>query len=139
MATVLRDWNKSVFGKVFYKKRKLENRISGLQRTMDSNSSEFCLNLEKELISKLERVLVQEESLWRKKSKWDWLHLGDRNTKFFHNPIVARRQGNKIGGIRLADGSWCVDEVTIKHRAVDFYKSLHTAELGSSRRDDSGG
>lgn len=48
MADVLKNWNKTVFGNIFYKKRKIEDKIRGIQRVMDSNSSDFLFNLEKE-------------------------------------------------------------------------------------------
>ncbi|XP_010513465.1 PREDICTED: uncharacterized protein LOC104789451 isoform X3 [Camelina sativa] len=40
-----------------------------------------------------------EEEYWRTKSRIQWLHVGDRNTKFFHEKTKQRRCYNRITAI----------------------------------------
>lgn len=62
------------------------------------------IDLEKNLLAELERVLDDEEILWKQKSRTDWLMLGDRNTKYFHSQASRRRKVNQIKALRLKDG-----------------------------------
>nr|KYP48675.1 hypothetical protein KK1_029657 [Cajanus cajan] len=50
--------------------------------------------LSKKLWSEYEHVLIQEELLWFQKSRYKWLELGDRNTKYFHGSTLIRRRKN---------------------------------------------
>ncbi|XP_031106173.1 uncharacterized protein LOC116010805 [Ipomoea triloba] len=62
-------WNWNVFGNIFKTKRHLEARIRGLQQLSNYPSSEGVLNLERRLISGLNNVLDQEETLWFHKAR----------------------------------------------------------------------
>lgn len=53
-----------MFGNIFYRKRKLENHIRGVQRALECRSLEELVSLEKDLIMEWEIVLAQEESFW---------------------------------------------------------------------------
>lgn len=59
MARVLHDWSSNIFGSIFKWKRNMSNRIRGVQRELESRSSDFLINLEKELIAEFEGVLNQ--------------------------------------------------------------------------------
>jgi len=56
----------------------------------------------KEIQAQLEERRKQEEILWRKKSRVQWLKEGEKNKKFFHRAMVHRRLINKI--THLEDG-----------------------------------
>lgn len=51
----------------------------------------------------LEEVLVHEELLWFQKSRFEWLHNGNRNTFYFHSRTLARRKHNKIEGFLVGN------------------------------------
>ncbi|KAK8668906.1 hypothetical protein V6N13_106352 [Hibiscus sabdariffa] len=74
------SWNKLVFGYIGTKKRILMARLRGIQKALASHPSLFLHNLESELLLELESILNQEESIWRQKSRSEWISLGDRNT-----------------------------------------------------------
>ena len=62
--------------------------------------------------------------MWYKKSRENWVQLGDRNTKFFHTQTLVRRKKNKIDGLFLEGGAWCIDPKMLKDEVVRFYKNL---------------
>lgn len=105
------DFNKTVFGNIHRRKRRVEMRLQGLQQEMDWRNSESLARLEITLQKEYGEVLHQEEMLWYQKSRENWVHFGDRNTKFFHAQTIVRRKRNKIHGLYVEDGTWCTDPV----------------------------
>jgi len=63
----------------------------------------------------------QEEMLWRPKSQIIWLKEGERNTKFFHRTIMARRAHNKILKIRDPNGIKRESHKDIKTNMVNHF------------------
>ncbi|XP_024196412.1 uncharacterized protein LOC112199668 [Rosa chinensis] len=55
-----------------------------LEELPDVPMSVEVQNEKKELMSKLQNLLSQEEFFWKQRSKVTWLKEGDRNTSFFH-------------------------------------------------------
>jgi hypothetical protein len=55
---------------------------------------------EDEIREDLVRRELQEETLWRQKSRIHWLREGDKNTRFFHNSLTQRRNMNRIVSIQ---------------------------------------
>ena len=62
-------FNKEVFGDIFRRKRLLEARIAGIQRSLEELHSESLVRLEGELRREYNQVLLQEEMLWFQKSR----------------------------------------------------------------------
>ncbi|XP_038993416.1 uncharacterized protein LOC120117180 [Hibiscus syriacus] len=110
------SWNKNVFGYIGMKKKIVMARLRGVQKALGQRHSSLLSSLESELLLELERLL-DEELMWRQKSRSDWIHLGDRNTKYFHKKSMLRKQRNKIAAIKLNDGTWCHDEDVLKEEA----------------------
>ncbi|KAL7264533.1 hypothetical protein ACSBR1_002484 [Camellia fascicularis] len=54
-------WNQNTFGNIFFQKKKLANRILGIQKSLDSGHSQFLFRLEESLISDYNRILHLEE------------------------------------------------------------------------------
>ncbi|XP_059070808.1 uncharacterized protein LOC131860412 [Cryptomeria japonica] len=102
----LKSWNREVFGNIFYEKRRLEGDLGALNaKVMAEGMDEVDFLTEKDLLSRYGEVLQREEIYWKQKSRVNWLKAGDRNTKFFHSSVKARRSLNIILSLRLADGS----------------------------------
>ncbi|KAK8652462.1 hypothetical protein V6N13_126494 [Hibiscus sabdariffa] len=87
----IKNWNKMIFGYIGQRKKKLQARIMGIDRAMFHWNSNNLSELVNQLRDELDDVLAQEESFWRKKSCAKWIVDGDRNTKYYHASIKARR------------------------------------------------
>lgn len=96
-----------------YEKRQSNRKeLRSIQEALDKASKAFAsqsLSLEsrcliKELQKKKIKIMEQEESYWRLKSRATWIKQGDINTKFFHKFKNARREKNTIWKIRNGNG-----------------------------------
>eukprot|EP00268_Persea_americana_P007340 TRINITY_DN12726_c0_g1_i4.p1 TRINITY_DN12726_c0_g1~~TRINITY_DN12726_c0_g1_i4.p1 ORF type:complete len:100 (-),score=20.69 TRINITY_DN12726_c0_g1_i4:291-590(-) len=68
------------------------------------------LNLAK---ASLHNWLNAESTHWKQRAKIEWLHEGDRNTKFFHISAKAKGIRNRIDKIKV-DGTLFEDGSLIK-------------------------
>ncbi|KAJ4841656.1 hypothetical protein Tsubulata_010983 [Turnera subulata] len=60
----LGEWNHTVFGNIFSKKRKLLARLGGIQCYLEKKPSKFLSTLELELRAELDKILTHEETFW---------------------------------------------------------------------------
>ncbi|XP_024160286.1 uncharacterized protein LOC112167491 [Rosa chinensis] len=85
----LDDWQKRAF-------RTRQQQMLGvharLEELLEVPVSVEVQNEKKELMSKLQNLLSQEESFWKQRSKVTWLKEGDRNTTFFHRKAANRKR-----------------------------------------------
>ncbi|WCJ44200.1 RNA-directed DNA polymerase (reverse transcriptase)-related family protein [Euphorbia peplus] len=124
VADQLQTWNKNIFGNIITRKKKLLNRLSGIQHALELHSTPSTLKIEQSILNELESTLKQEEDLWHQKSRKKWVQEGDRNTAYFHQSTIVRRRRNLISGVRIDGLGWCTEEATIRTAARDFYKGL---------------
>ncbi|KAI9072177.1 hypothetical protein K1719_045844 [Acacia pycnantha] len=59
----LKQWNKEVFGRLEFRKKRLLNRLNGIQNCMARQGNPFLAQLEKELEEELLQTLRQEEGV----------------------------------------------------------------------------
>ena len=78
--------------------------------------------------NKLERILIQEERVFRMKSKFTWAKEGDANTKLFHKLMNARKAKNVIKKLEVGDGIVVDKETYIVREITDFFKGLYQSE-----------
>ncbi|XP_072074464.1 uncharacterized protein [Arachis hypogaea] len=124
----LKKWNNETFGNIFRKKRRLLNRIQGIQKSRLYGRNKFLDGLEKDLSEELKKILDQEEIFWLQKSRQKWLVEGDRNTKYFHTKTLVRRRKNKIVKLRNNNGIWCEEIKAVKSIVSNFFTDLYRDE-----------
>ncbi|XP_072087303.1 uncharacterized protein [Arachis hypogaea] len=118
------EFNSTVFGNIFIKKRELEGYLNRIQRKMEADDDPILKHKEEELRAEYNIVLAQEELLWYQKSKDQWVRYGDRNTSFFHMQTIPRRKSNKVHGLLVSDGSWSDDPKVLQREVVHFFKNI---------------
>ncbi|MQL74660.1 hypothetical protein Taro_007032 [Colocasia esculenta] len=76
MKAFYRRWNKDTFGNVSIKIQAAEASFCTAEQAFDEDPSMVNQNTYLLAKEKLERILSQEEMLWRQKSRIKWLHDG---------------------------------------------------------------
>lgn len=83
---------------------------------MGFQSSESALRFQ------LDVLLQKQELYWAQRSKQHWLHLGDRNTKFFHRMASWRWGRNRISFIQDKDGHVLTHPKDIQRAFVEHFQ-----------------
>ena len=63
----------------------------------------------------------------RQCSRVDWLHAGDRNTKFFQGRATHWRRKNTIVRLKKNDGTFCTSDGEMRSMAKKFCENLHSS------------
>lgn len=72
-----------------------------------------------------------QEWIWLPKSRLNWAHKGDKNTRFFHVMASCRQNRNAVGSLKF-NGIVYDEPVRVKHEVLNFFKA-HFTEVWSSR------
>lgn len=104
-------------------------------RHMSSNCYKGILTAEKlieaeSLINQMEEAWNKEGRYWWQRSRILWLQCGDRNSKFFHNSVIQRRQRNKVLRLKDVNGEWLEEQGDINKAFSDFYTTLFSSDGG---------
>lgn len=126
------SFNKKVFGNIFCREKTQENRIRGVQQRLESVDSIRLLMLEQKLQQEYDQVLFEQELHWFQNSKEKWVLFGDRNTKYFHAQTMIRRKRNRIHGLHLPNGEWCMDEHILQDEDQKNFKHLFCAHSNTN-------
>ncbi|XP_059066331.1 uncharacterized protein LOC131857650 [Cryptomeria japonica] len=121
----LRIWNREVFKNIFSEKERIEAELEALNLIFlveGMNQDDYIH--EKELISMLSEILTREEIYWKDKAREMWIKEGDKNTKFFHASVKARRAQNQINEIVSKDRVPHRDRDSIGLVAVAYFKKI---------------
>ncbi|GMP88073.1 hypothetical protein CsSME_00040189 [Camellia sinensis var. sinensis] len=117
----LKNWNalsfRSMKGQIEDIQARLQ-QVQGLLQSSGSHSFEMDLRLQ------LDFLLQKQELYWSQRSKQQWLHLGDRNTKFFHQMASWRRSRNRISCIQDKDGTMLTHPQDIQRAFVEHFQQL---------------
>jgi ribonuclease HI len=127
-------WNREVFGNIFFKKKRLLARPSGIQRSIALNPCSTLLDLEKSLTDQFQQILFLEEEFWALKSRLQWSNFGDRNTSFFHLSTICRRQQNKIWCLKDTNGEWSSSKLELSNIIRSHFLRLYTTGMTYSSR-----
>jgi hypothetical protein len=119
--TSLIRWNSVHFGRIQQKIKTTQALIDKVQHLPPTPSS---FSTETNLKITLEELLLQEETLWKQKSRETWLTCSDLNTKFFHSSTVIRRRSNAINFLQSREGGWFSDRADIGGSFVSHFSNL---------------
>ena len=122
-------WNRSHFGNIHHRKRRVLARIYGVQKALSNVPSSSLINLENQLQLELESILDQERDLWMLKSRINWMIQGDRNTSFYHISALTRRKRNHIASVKDERGQWITDGGEVREHFRKGFVSLYTTSL----------
>jgi hypothetical protein len=125
-----------VFGNVGVRNKAWAEELESLDRIEEVRRlSEEEKERRRLLASDLEASLLQEEIIWRQKSRVRWLKEGDKCTKFFYQVASANRRNNTIESL-IVDGSPTSDLACIGEHVVNYYESLFSEPLSWRSRLD---
>ncbi|XP_038988084.1 uncharacterized protein LOC120112574 [Phoenix dactylifera] len=132
----LRRWNREEVGNIFRRTEEEEEAISRLQvqEAQRGGLSEEQMGELRSHLALHDSLLRRQETLWRQKSRVQWILEGDRNTKFFHQSTVIRRNQNRIRAIKGEDGQLSDDPVVIRRIVECFFRARWTEQSGEGGR-----
>ena len=122
--THLSEWNKKVFGNV---QRTLEKKRRELEQAEHVAAWGGGCGRLKELNAEIRRLTDMEDCMWNQRAKVDWLHDGDKNTKYFHCRSTERNKRNYISGLENELGFWVEEESQIGGMLVQYFSNLFTS------------
>jgi hypothetical protein len=106
----LKAWNSSYFGNI---QRRIAHTLNHLDQVQQLPPTSGNSAQELQLQNTLDNLLLQEESLWRNKSRETWLTCKDLNTKFFHTSTIIKRRRNAIDFLKLPSRGWSSEQQEI--------------------------
>jgi hypothetical protein len=90
-ARLLKGWERTTFGQVGRKLKKLKAELDRLQSDPQRPGPSYE---ELKIVGRMAELNYREELMWRQRSRIEWLKAGDRNTRFFQ--IRQAADGRKI-------------------------------------------
>ncbi|KAH6815712.1 hypothetical protein C2S51_020532 [Perilla frutescens var. frutescens] len=125
---VLKDLNARVFGNFNVQIASLEQRLTEVQHHISLHGYHDDLADEEISIqADINALLLVKSSHLQQQCRIDWLNDRDRNTKFFHASVKARRAKNMIVAMSI-NGELEHDQIRIAEHIVAYYKSLFSKE-----------
>jgi hypothetical protein len=100
------EWGRSTFGHVQREIRVLCGVLAELWARTDRVGP---THQELKVVEQLVELQHWEETMWRQRSRHQWLADGDRNTCFFHLRASRRKKKNKIRRLKHPNGSFTED------------------------------
>ncbi|KAJ6889557.1 hypothetical protein NC652_030338 [Populus alba x Populus x berolinensis] len=82
---------------------------------------------ERTLATEYQQLCKAEESYYKQKSRIQWLHLGDRNTAFFHKSLLHRQVRNRIHSLQDESGNTVHDPQELGKLASNYFEHLLSA------------
>ena len=121
----LRKWNKTSFG---HCQSMILDISAKLVQIQSLSATKANVTLEANLLNELNGWLLHNETVWKQKSRENWLKEGDRNSRFFHLSAIIRRKRNAVDAIKGDDGTWIINKEDIKEFVVEKFHQIFTEE-----------
>ncbi|KAF4358816.1 hypothetical protein G4B88_023100, partial [Cannabis sativa] len=130
-ADQLGTWNKGKFGSIPRLVRETQKQLDDL---LSVSAPLVRMDEVKRLEVKLNDLLSREECYWKLRSRADWLALGDRNTKYFHNKATGRKKKNAIVEIMTEDGRRLSTEEDIVSEIERYFGTIFSSASPSMQQ-----
>jgi hypothetical protein len=127
----LKKWSFDVFGTVCQQIKKLRSAIAEAKTNALASGSSLDV---RELEKQLHVLFEQEEIMYKRRSRQDWIKYGDKNTKYFQNRATHRRRKNTVKFLVRDDGTRCQTDDDMRVWAREFYSNLFKSE-GATNMD----
>lgn len=118
----LQAWSKNTFPNSQEQINRLTNDLEALYDSDLPDSYDQIAGT----IDKITILWDRDEMYWKQRSRVNWLHLGDQNTRFFHQTTLQRRQYNKILRLQDDSGNWLETELDISNNVLNYFQHLYT-------------
>ncbi|KAA3484159.1 reverse transcriptase [Gossypium australe] len=82
----------------------------------------------------LNMEIDKDEIYWEQRARANRLHLGDKNSAFFHKYASVRRRTDTIRRLEKAEGQDVADDFEISNTASDFFQDLFSSRGWVSHR-----
>nr|GEW90939.1 hypothetical protein [Tanacetum cinerariifolium] len=93
-------------GNLFENVKKLKSDLAAVQSAMNVDPHNNSLRAEElKVLKDYKTALKDEESFLRQKSMVEWLNVGDRNSKYFHNVVKGKRNRNRFSYVEDMEGN----------------------------------
>ncbi|XP_042962710.1 uncharacterized protein LOC122296986 [Carya illinoinensis] len=118
----LRTWNNHTFGKTVSHIAALEDRIKGLEASLQT---EYAEDVEDDLVAsqlELSVWLNREEQRLAQQAKQRWIQKGEANSAFFC--AVSRRNHKEVKAMQLEDGSILSSPEQIHDGAITYFSNF---------------
>jgi hypothetical protein len=116
-----RQHSSNITGRVVNAKAKWDAAQFDLDRNPASETTKLT---ERTLALQYQQLCKDEESYFKQKSRVQWMHLGDRNTSFFHKSLLHRQVRNRIHNLQDDTGNLIHDPQEIGRMASTYFENL---------------
>lgn len=119
----MEKWGRCFFHKFREKVIKQKENIDAVKFREDDEGIKLYFT-EK---SKLEELLIQEESYWKQRAKMFWLEEGDSNSRFFHAAASNKKKKNHISSLKNETGHIITNHEELCALLRDYYTNVFAA------------
>ncbi|XP_009764997.1 uncharacterized protein [Nicotiana sylvestris] len=121
----LKTLNIEQFKGVEGKLKHIRNQLREIQERMGQHKQDSILiEEEKKLRRQLETWGMIEESIYKQKSRVQWLKVGDSNSAYFFANMTSRYSQNNISSLSDEQGVQIQAAAGIKTEVIGFFKKL---------------
>lgn len=125
LASDLGRWERNSFGNVRKKIEELKAELECLRSRPDRVGPD---HIEIKLNENLVELHHREETMWRQRSRIEWLAAGDKNAHFYHQRANRRRRKNLIKCLLNSYGNMIIDLTQLENMTTEFYGNFFTSE-----------
>ncbi|GLT40917.1 hypothetical protein SLA2020_150140 [Shorea laevis] len=124
----LKGWNREIFGDMEAQYEQAIKKVEHVDlKNEEVDLDEWEIFQRQEGFQKMWDIMKKREVIWKQKSRSNWVHEGDANTRFFHRVANGRKAQNNITGL-WCDGCWVEEPTQVKKEVVKHFSKLFQGE-----------